>query len=476
MKKHRWIAWLLCLFLILPAGAVQAEESKTEEQYLLEAVIRHLIINSRYEDLSEKGFYQAAVEKILEENPALYETALKGMLESIDQYSEYYTAEESEELMISVSGEISGIGVTLDFSDPAAAVVASVIPGTPAERAGLRVGDKIVSANGVDLRNAKSEIILSHVRGEVGTEVYLEVDREGAILGFTMKREKVMGTTSITQEAKNVDGHWVMYIRIHGFVNNTAQMFKEALRQADQNGISDLVLDLRNNGGGVLSQAIQMAQEFVPKGKVVTTEDHKLKAFNKTYKGLATKQKYNVVLLMNEYSASASEVFAAALKENGLAKIVGVTSYGKGTIQSINSLAAGGSIKFTSGFYLTPEGNNINGVGIAPDYWVENTMLSLDKSQYEDFGYTKVYRLGDTGSEVKTAKEILAAYGLYQGELDETFDKELEAAIYAFQSQAKLYPYGVMDITTQINLRNYLDLVKIEQDDQLDEALKLFVK
>ncbi len=476
MRKCRWLSLMLSLLLLLPVCGVQAESQISEEQYIVDAVIKHLMIHGRYEDITEKSLYQAAVEKVIEEDPALYETVLKGMLESIDPYSEYYSKEESESFVTSVSGEVSGIGVTLDFSDPGAAVIASIIPDTPAEKAGLRVGDVIVSANGVDLRNTMSEIILGHVRGEEGSEVYLEVERDGVILGFTLVRAKVVGT-SVTTQVMEQDQQKIMYIRIHSFVSNTAEKFEEALKQADAQGIKNLILDLRNNGGGILEQAVMMAQQLVPIGKTVTTADYKIKALSKSYKGNAPQTpKYKTVIVMNKYSASASEVFAAALHENGVATTVGENTYGKGTIQSINTLATGGMIKFTTGFYLTPNGNNINGVGLAPDIGVENSLHAIDKSKYEDFAYNRVYTVGDTGEEVRIAKEILTTYGMYAGEINDVFDSELSYAIYAFQTQAKLFPYGVMDITTQINLRNYMDVVKIEQDDHLDTALKQLAK
>ncbi|MBR5152220.1 MAG: PDZ domain-containing protein [Clostridia bacterium] len=477
MRKQRWLALMLCILLLLPVCAVQAEgERKSEEQYIVEAVVKHLLIHGRYEDISEKSLYRAAVEKVIAENPELHETVLKGMLESIDAYSEYYTKEESESFITSVSGEVSGIGVTLDFSNPDAAVIASIIPDTPAEKAGLQVGDVIVSANGVNLRNAMSEIILSHVRGEEGSEICLEIERDGVLMQFTMIRARVVGT-SITTEELDEDGTKILYIRIHSFVSNTAEKFSQALKEADSKGIKNLILDLRSNGGGILEQAVLMAQEFVPVGSPVTTADYKIKALSKKYTGNGPKTpKYKTVILMNQYSASASEVFAAALHENGLATTVGENTYGKGTIQSINTLATGGLIKYTTGFYLTPLGNNINGVGLAPDIGVENSLNPIDKTQYKDFQYTRVYKEGDTGEEVRIAKEILTTYGMYAGEIDEVFDSELTYAIYAFQSQANLFPYGEMDITTQINLRNYLDIVKLEQDDQLATAINQFKK
>ncbi len=479
MKIQRILCLLLCLFLLIPAPmAALAEESAPlsagEAQTLLDAVTKHLSIYARYEEVSEKTLLHAAIEKLLLENPALYQSALKGMLESVDQYSEYYDAEESKALLTSVSGEVVGIGVTIDFSMPEAGIIASVIPDTPAERAGLQVGDVILRADGVDLRNAKSEIILSHIRGEEGTEVFLEVERGGAVLGFTMVREKVIGT-SITTEVHTEGSNRLMYICIHSFVSNTAEKFREALDDARSRGITNLVLDLRNNGGGLLDQAILMAQNFVPKGKLVTTQDFKIDMFSIPYYGTAKKEpEFEIAILTNGYTASASEVLSAALKENELATLIGTTTYGKGTVQSLSELADGGLIKYTSAFYLTPNGNNINGVGIDPDVYVENELLSLNKKDYDDFDYTRTYQVGDTGKDVRIAKEILTTYGLYAGEINETFDKELYYAIYSFQSQAGLFPYGCMDLTTQINLRNYLDIIKIEQDNQMEAAFHHF--
>lgn len=476
--KHRLCCFAMSIVLVLslsvPVLAEGSSMDATQSKQLIDAVIDHLILYGRYEDISEKSLYQSAIEKLIKENPDSYTLILKGMLESIDQYSEYYTPEESEDLMISVSGEIVGIGVTIDFSDPNTARIASVIPDTPAERAGIQVGDIILSANGVDLRGVKSEILLSHVRGEENTEVYVEVNRDGTTIGFTMIREKIVGT-SITSEIYEQNGQKLMCICIYGFVSNTAEKFREALDTAEKNGITRLILDLRDNGGGIFEQAIAMAQNFVPKDKTITTADYKLKLLNHVYQGDApASRKFDTVILLNEYSASASEVFAAALKENELATTIGLTSYGKGTIQSINSLTDGGMIKFTTGYYLTPLGNNIHGVGITPDVIIENSFTKPDKSQFGDFGYNKVYTIGDTHDDIRTAKEILQFYGLYQGEINDVFDKDLSYAVYAFQTQSKLYPYGVLDITTQIHIHNYLDIVEIEQDDQLKAAFEHF--
>lgn len=487
----RKLVWLLCAAMLtlsvsLPVLAEEdmpaVVEEKTdpedltseEAQSLVQAVAKQLGLYGRYESISERSLYKAAVERLIEEDPALYGTVLKAMLESVDEHSEYYTAEEAKGLMESINGEVVGIGVTIDFSNPEAAVIASVIPDTPADQAGLQVGDILVSADGTDLRGMKSESILKLVRGEAGTPVRLEVERDGAVLSYDLIREAIIGT-SVTAEVFEEDGQKLMYIRVFGFVKNTAEKFKEALDQADQAGITNLIIDLRDNGGGILDQAVQMAGCFVPKDGIITTEDHKIELLNKVYKGtLAEKSKYDTVVLINKNSASASEVFAAALHENGAARLIGTRSYGKGTIQSINGLQTGGMIKYTSGFYLTPSGSNINGIGLVPDSEVENQMVPVDREKYGTFGYTRTYEMGDTGEEIRTAKEILNLFGIYQGEINDVFDQDMYYAVYAFQTQAKVFAYGVLDLTTQLQLHNYLGMAKIEQDDQIRAGFSYF--
>ena len=479
-------AWLLAFPSAVPVYADEtAETAETQENdseqltanqatALIQAIATHLSAYGRYETITERSLYKAGLERLISENPELYNSVLKGMLESLDEHSEYYTAEEAVALTETISGEIVGIGITIDFLNGSSAVVASVIPDTPAERAGIQVGDVLIRADGIELAGLKSETILSCIRGEEGTSLHLEVNRGGAIIAFDLVREPVIGT-SVESELYEENGEKAMYIRVHGFVKNTAQKFKEALDSAEKQGISNLIIDLRNNGGGIFSQAIEMADCFVPAGKTITTEDHKNEIFNKVYVGSDTEKKeFDTVVLVNQSSASASEVLAAALQENDCALLLGTRSYGKGTIQSINDLQTGGMIKYTVGFYLTPNGSNINGIGLTPDVQVENTLSPVDAEQFGTFPYDRIYQTGDSGADVLRAKEILNFFGIYRGEINEDFDSDLYYAVYAFQQQAGLFPYGVLDLTTQLQLHNYMRTAKMENDDQLAAALAHF--
>lgn len=477
MKRiSKYLAGIICIVMLavsLPVMAEPAPELTTEEALsLMDAVATQLKVYGRYDSITERSLYRGALEKILKDNPQMYETVLKGMLESLDKYSEYYSPEEAEALMESITGEIVGIGVTIDFSNPDAAVIVSVIPDTPAERAGLKVGDIFVSADGQNLRGVKSELLLSLVRGEAGSTVVVEVERNGMILSFEMVREPIIGT-SVTTELFEEDGKGVMYIRVYGFVNNTAEKFREALQLTEAAGIDNVIIDLRDNGGGLLDQTIEMADCIVPEGKTITTEDHKIQGLNKVYKATNCK-KYqgNVMVLINENSASASEVLAAALHENGVATLIGDRSFGKGTIQTLNGLATGGIIKYTVGYYLTPLGNNINGIGLEPDISISNSKKNVDRSRYGNFGYTKVYNIGDSGEEVKTAKEILKFFEIFQGEINDVYDKDLYYAVASFQARAGLFSYGVLDLTTQLQINNHLEIAKITVDEQIRTAFE----
>lgn len=442
---------------------------------LVDQVAQYLSMYARYDTVTQQNLYKDALLKAVEQNPELYESVMKTMLESIDEHSEYYTPEEATAMKERISGTIVGIGITFQMNSDGVDVQ-SVIGGTPAERAGIQVGDVIVSADGIEFSGMNSDTAASYIKGAEGTTVTLGIKRPdtGNIIYMQLKREPIIGNSVISKvygEGKNK----MMYIRVSGFVSNTAELFKNELDSASSQGITRITIDLRNNGGGLLDQAIQMADYLLPKDTIITTEDHKINLLNVTYKAESDDtRKFDTVVLINKNSASASEVLTAALSENDRAYLIGEKSYGKGTIQTIADLPYGDCMKYTMGFYLTPKGNNINGVGITPDDTVENTLTPFDIDKYQKFGYTRVYNIGDSGAEVKTAKELLKICGLYDGEINDEYDAATADAIYNFQSRTGLYPYGTFDLTTQHELYERMKATKVEHDDQLKAALEHF--
>ena len=256
----------------------------------------------------------------------------------------------------------------------------------------------------------------------------------------------------------------------------TSDQFDAAVKEADSQNINNIIIDVRDNGGGYITQAVKVANYFVPNGNVIVTEDHKVDLFDITYKSNNERtQKNDVVVLVNEYSASASEILAAAIKENEVGVLIGTKTYGKGTVQSSVSLKDGEAMKYTAAYYLTPSGENIDKIGITPDAVVENGSVPFDYSGYEDFDYSRIYNPGESDANISKAKKILNVWGRYNGNInDPYFDSELESAVAQFQNNQELFPYGVLDLTTQRELYNALQNTTVIVDNQLEAAFKHF--
>lgn len=473
--KKIFAALLAGIMIIGSCGVVFAENEDAQRAEFIKMVVEHLSIYARYDEVSQASLYKSALLEIAEKYPDMYEPIMKGLLESIDEHSEYYNKEEAALLMEQITGEIIGIGITFQMCSSGVEVV-SVVRDTPAEKAGIEVGDIIVSADGNDLAGMNSDTAATYIRGAEGTAVRVGVKRKGvaSTIYFDIIREKITGTSIEHKSFKDGDKE-LMYIAVYGFVSNTAEEFEKALMLADAAGVENIIIDLRDNGGGIFEQAIEMARCLLPEGAKITTEDRKMKMLNVTYTSDNKNPfEFNTVVLINENSASASEVLAAALAENEKATLIGKKSYGKGTIQTVMNLVGEDMIKYTTGYYLTPLGNNINGKGIAPHNSVENDLVPFDIENYEKFGALGVYIEGDVSPEIKNAKALLKAWGTFDGEINENFDHELFEAIYKFQNATGLFPYGALDLTTQHELYTRMSLSKVVKDNQLTSAFAHF--
>ncbi len=481
MKFKKLLAALICIMLVISSlsFAVLAEETEedapSEEFVFAEALAKTLEIYARYPDVTLENLYGGAIEKLLEDDPELLDKILSAMLSSIDEHSIYYTKDEASKLFDSLTDEVVGIGVNVLSLDNNT-VVSQVMPDTPAEKAGMKTGDIIVEADGVSLVGMDLDTAVSHIRGEIGTEVTLKVYR-ASVKGYvdiTMTREKVISNQAI-YEVVEKGGKKIAKILLYSFTENSYKHFKDALDKADKEGIKNIIIDLRNNGGGYFDQAIMIADEFLPEGAIITSEDHKINEFDVVYTAEGPDTDYDVVILINKNSASSSEVLTAALKENNKARVIGTNSYGKGTVQSILPLKNDSVIKFTTAYYLTPNGNNINKVGITPDAVVENSSKPVDMSKFGTFDYSKVFAVGESDPQIKAAKEMLAYIGLYIGDIDEYYDENLRVAVYTYQDiKEGLFPYGELDKTTQLSLYQTVSELKEETDDQLEAALSAF--
>ena len=310
----------------------------------------------------------------------LQEYAIKGYVAGLnDIYSEYFTKDEMTDFSNETIGTYVGIGVTMTKdSEKNQIVVYGVTSNSPAEEAGIKVNDVIIKVDGNDCTGDDFETIPNKILGQEGTKVSVTVLREGKELTFDMKRRKIVNQT-ITSELLDDN---IGYIYLSSFEDNTYEQFKSAYDDLISKGAKSLILDLRNNGGGIVKEATDIGDLFTDKGKVLLIESDKDKKEIKTYSKQDKTINMNVVLLVNEYSASASEILAGILKDDvENATIVGTKTYGKGVIQSLYTLSDGSGLKLTTDEYFTPNHNEINKIGITPDEIVEGYKFSgkLDK-------------------------------------------------------------------------------------------------
>lgn len=284
-----------------------------------------------------------------------------------DKYTVYYDEDETKALMESTSGTFSGVGATLTKdADTGYATIVNVYEDSPAEKAGLKAGDILEKIDDHEVGDEQLDTVVSWIKGEKGTDVKITVLRDGEELELTATRDTIEVKTVSYEMKENQIG----YIRVSEFDTVTYDQFKEALDDLENQGMQGLVVDLRNNPGGSLDTVTNMLRLLLPEGTIVSTKDKNGKTDEITCDGTHEFKK-SMAVLVNQYSASASEIFSGAVQDYGTAKIVGVTTYGKGVVQQLMDLGDGTCLKVTIAEYYTPNGRSINGKGVEPDVEVE---------------------------------------------------------------------------------------------------------
>ncbi|NTU43774.1 MAG: S41 family peptidase, partial [Nitrospirales bacterium] len=296
--------------------------------------------------------------------------AINGMVNSLDPHSGYMTPDAFKELQVETKGEFGGLGIQIGIKDNILTVIAP-IDDTPAFRAGIKAGDKIVKIAGELTRDMNLNDAVSKMRGAKGTQVTLTIFREGwkDTKDFTITREII----KMKSVKSKLLPEGIGYVKLSQFQESTAADLSSALEKLQKEGMSSLVLDLRNNPGGLLSSAVEVSQQFLPAKKLVVYIKGREgdKAEYLTEEGMPTYTEMPMVVLVNQGSASASEIVAGAMKDWNRAVIIGVQTFGKGSVQSIIPLTDGSGLRLTTAKYYTPKGTSIQGVGIAPDIVVK---------------------------------------------------------------------------------------------------------
>ncbi len=305
--------------------------------------------------------------------------SIKGMVNSLnDPHSIYMDAKMFKEFMIETEGSFGGVGIVIGTKDKLLTVVAP-IEGTPGEKAGIKSGDQIIKIDGQDTKDLALDEAVNKIRGPEGSTVVLTILRGQELQDYTLTRSNIQIKTVAGKMLENNIG----YIRIAMFNENTGNDFAHKLQELEKQGLKSLVLDLRDNPGGLLDESVKVASQFVPKGpvvSVVTRDGHR-----ETHSSNLAAAKYPVAILVNGGSASASEIVAGAAQDTGVGTLIGTKTYGKGSVQTVIRLDEGSAIKLTIAKYLTPKDRAINGVGIEPDIHVELTEakdkdVQLDKA------------------------------------------------------------------------------------------------
>ncbi len=295
--------------------------------------------------------------------------AIRGMIKTLDPHSSFMTKDEYQELMIETKGSFTGVGIEITIKDNVLTVVAP-IEGTPAYRAGIKPGDKIIKINDKPTKDMTLMEAVKNIRGPKGTKVKLTILREGEPkpLEFVITRDVI--------PIRSVKGYMLTphigYVRISTFQSNTSKELKKILEKLEEKGLRGLILDLRNDPGGLLNQAVEVADLFLDSGIIVTTKGRRE---NQNIKAVAHKNEkkrdYPMVVLVNGGTASAAEIVAGALQDNRRAIIVGTRTFGKGSVQTVIPLSDGSALRLTTARYYTPSGRCIQLTGIEPDIEVE---------------------------------------------------------------------------------------------------------
>ncbi|HEY3068038.1 MAG TPA: S41 family peptidase [Methylomirabilota bacterium] len=358
MKKAFVIGSLLVVLTLSLGGSVASKGTDggaTYEQLRLFTEVLSIVQNQYVDEVAPKD---------------LIYNAIKGTLRGLDPHSSFLDPDSYREMQVETSGSFGGLGIEITLRDDVLTVVAP-IEGTPAYRAGLQPGDKIVKIDGLVTKDMQLPDAVKKMRGKPGSKVTISVVREGWTEphDFEIQREQIRVHSVRSQDL----GSGIGYIKLRQFQEQTAHDLEAALDKFGKGQFKGLVLDLRNNPGGLLTSAVEVSEKFVDDGKLVVYTEGRVRNQNMRFSAHA-KHAYStlpMVILVNQGSASASEIVAGALQDYGRAIVVGTQTFGKGSVQTIIPLSDGSGLRLTTAKYFTPKGRSIHGKGITPDIVVE---------------------------------------------------------------------------------------------------------
>jgi carboxyl-terminal processing protease len=418
---NKWLvgAASLLIFMIFAAGLIVGKGSKlalsaeTETYQNLRTFTEILsVIQKNYvDDVNGKDLVYGAI---------------RGMLNTLDPHSVFMTPEMYKEVQVDTKGEFGGLGIQIAIKDNRLTVIAP-IEGTPADKAGILAGDWIAEVDSQTTADMTLLDAVQKMRGPRGTSIAITVRREGEedSLIFNLTRELI----KIESVKSEMIDDSIGYIRIAQFQERTGQELAEHLENLNESNMESLVLDLRNNPGGLLTSALEVSEQFLPQGKmIVYTENRDGKRDEYKSSGKGVRNSYPMIILVNEGSASASEIVAGALKDWGRALLLGTNTFGKGSVQTILPLEDGSGLRLTTARYYTPKGGSIHNKGVLPDIEVElpsrtNMPPPIREKDLEGRMHAPIQRPQEPKKEesdnvedlqLKKATELLKSWGVFK--------------------------------------------------------------
>lgn len=396
--------------------------------------------------------------------------AIDGMVKALgDPYSDYMTVEESKQFKESISASFQGIGAEIQELN-GYIVVVSPIKGSPAEKAGIMPNDKILAVDDTSIRGMSANEAVLLIRGEKGTKVTLTIERQDNPnhIEMPITRDEIPINTVYSEMLEN----GVAKIQITSFSGHTDKDLDAALNEMKAKGMTSLIIDVRQNPGGLLDQAVSISNLFVPKGKMLFQVAYRDGRKDEFIAKDGTKINIPTVVLIDGGSASASEILAGAVRESAGIKLIGEKTFGKGTVQTTEEFKDGSNIKYTMAKWLTPDGNWIHEEGIEPDFKV--SLPDYAKLTY--INPDTELKVDVVSNEVEVAEEMLSVLGYDPGKIDGYFDEATEKALKTFQEDEGIEITGVLHGETTFALMNKLRQHIQENDPQVKKAVEVLTK
>ncbi len=464
---------MLIFGLVLATAGITFITLTTGENKVVEVV--NPLNNAALDRKEFKKFYEAYDEMKMNyfdevDDSAIIDGAINGMIDALgDPYSDYLNEKEAKQLNESISSSFEGIGAEIQEKSGYISVV-SPIKNSPAERAGLLPNDLITAVDGKSIQGLSSSEAVLLIRGEKGTTVSLSIKRGETAEPHEVKIERDIIPIETVYAEMLDDG--IGHIHITSFSEGTYKELLTAIDGLKVDGMTSLIVDVRQNPGGMLSSAIHISDLFVEKGKnlfQIETKGKKPEVFAAT-----DKQKVDVplVLVIDDGSASASEILAGALKESAGTTLIGINSFGKGTVQTPKDLPDGSNLKLTTAKWLTPNGNWIHKKGIAPDIEVPYPSYAL----LPFLDPTLEMKEGMLSTIVQSAEEMLKVIGYDPGEVDGKFDNKTESAVKSLQKDLSIESTGILQGDTTLGLMEKLRIKIKEDDPQLLKAKEVLLE